>query len=156
MRHVSIGKRVGIVALVVSTLGVGITVYFDRTSDESLRFAQSAESIAFPLQEPLPRLTPAAPAPASTGSVIQAPPIDTLIGGLEARLAAEPNDASGWTLLAQSYAFVANTAEAENAVRRAVALGVDEQTLRDQVRRAERSAPPKDWVQEMIRPKSRE
>jgi cytochrome c-type biogenesis protein CcmH/NrfG len=68
-------------------------------------------------------------------------------------LVAQPRDARGWALLAQSYAFVANPAGAESAVQRAVALGVDEQTLRDQVRRAERSSPPQDWVQELIRRK---
>ena len=63
---------------------------------------------------------------------------------------------SGWTLLAQSYAFVANRERAETAVQHAVALGVDEPTLRARVQNAERSrapadAAPVDWVEATLR-----
>jgi cytochrome c-type biogenesis protein CcmH/NrfG len=73
------------------------------------------------------------------------------VQGLEARLEVEPNDAEGWTLLAQSYAFTSNEEAVERAVRRAVELGVDEAMLRERVAGAKRRAPPVDWVEEALR-----
>ena len=55
------------------------------------------------------------------------------MGGLEQRLAAKPDDVEGWALLAQSYAFMGDAAAANGAVKKAVALGMDEQTLRARV-----------------------
>jgi len=76
--------------------------------------------------------------------------VEVLNGRLEARLAEQPNDAKGWALLAQSYAFMGNRDAAETAVQRAVELGVEEQTLRDRVMVATRDQHPTDWVQQMI------
>jgi hypothetical protein len=42
-------------------------------------------------------------------------------------------------------------AEAQKALQRAVALGVDEATLRERVQSAQRSAAPVDWVEETLR-----
>jgi hypothetical protein len=151
-RRVALANQIGLVALAVWSLGVSIKLYVDRAPAGTPRLAQAADSIAWPLPEPLPLVGPT-PSAATPDGAVTAAPIESLIGGLEARLAAEPNDAGGWALLAQSYAFVANTTGVESAVERAVALGVDEQTLRAQVQRAERSVPPRDWVQEMIRPR---
>jgi hypothetical protein len=46
---------------------------------------------------------------------------------------------------------MANEEAVENAVRHAVALGVDEQTLRDRVGRAMRAAHGGDWVEQTLR-----
>ena len=45
---------------------------------------------------------------------------------------------NGWVLLAQSYAFLGDESQVEHAVQRAVALGVDEATLRDRINLAKR------------------
>jgi len=86
-----------------------------------------------------------------TGAAVQAAPVESLIGGLEARLAAAPDDSAGWALLAQSYAFVANRDGAETALQRAVGLGADEAALRERVQSAERRAAPVDWIEETLR-----
>jgi cytochrome c-type biogenesis protein CcmH len=82
---------------------------------------------------------------------VQAASVESLIGGLEARLAAQPNDAGGWALLAQSYAHIANEEGSEHALRRAVELGSDETALRERVEAAERGAQPIDWVERALR-----
>jgi hypothetical protein len=64
--------------------------------------------------------------------------VPSLIEGLERRLDAEPENASGWALLAQSYAFVGRTEETETALQHAVELGLDEQDLRLRVADARR------------------
>lgn len=95
------------------------------------------DSLVYPLApEPVPLR--AASAPAAAG--MQAGSVESLLAGLEARLAAQPNDANGWALLAQSYAYTANEEAGERAIRRAVELGVDEQALRERVALAKRSA----------------
>lgn len=71
-----------------------------------------------------------------------AAPVSSLIGGLEQRLADNPNDAKGWALLAQSYAFVGNTEGAERARQRAVELGFDDLALEQRVKLAERNPQP--------------
>lgn len=82
-------------------------------------------------------------ASSSDGSApMQAAPVSSLVGGLEQRLAAQPNDMDGWALLAQSYAFMGDAAAAEGAVKKAVALGMDEQALRSRVDSAMRGPHP--------------
>jgi cytochrome c-type biogenesis protein CcmH/NrfG len=66
-------------------------------------------------------------------------PVPSLIVGLAERLDADPSDARGWALLAQSYAFVGQLDSAEQALQRAVELGFDEAELRSRVASAERS-----------------
>jgi cytochrome c-type biogenesis protein CcmH/NrfG len=92
----------------------------------------------------------------SSGATAQAgttrvAPVDSLVGGLEARLAQNPRDANGWALLAQSYAFLGNAAAAERAMLEAVALGVDEPQLRERVGRAERVPHSGDWIEATLR-----
>lgn len=65
-------------------------------------------------------------------------PVPSLIGGLARRLENDPADAQGWALLAQSYAFVGDPVQAEQALRRAVELGFDEAELRQRVASAVR------------------
>jgi cytochrome c-type biogenesis protein CcmH len=72
------------------------------------------------------------------------------VSGLEARLAKQPNDAEGWALLAQSYAYTSNEEAVDRAVARAVALGAEESQLRERVANAKRSAHPGDWVEQAI------
>lgn len=64
--------------------------------------------------------------------------VPSLIEGLERKLRSDPEDASGWALLAQSYAFVGSGELAENALVRAVELGLDETDLRRRVEGARR------------------
>jgi cytochrome c-type biogenesis protein CcmH len=73
---------------------------------------------------------------------MQAAPVSSLVGGLEQRLAAQPNDADGWALLAQSYAFMGDAAAADGAIKKAAALGVDERELRARVDSAMRGPHP--------------
>jgi hypothetical protein len=87
----------------------------------------------------------------STTHRMEVAPVSSLIGGLEARLALEPKDASGWALLAQSYAFVGRTTEADAAMERAVRLGVDEASLRDRVASSAREAQAGNWIEQAIR-----
>lgn len=55
--------------------------------------------------------------------------VGTLIDGLEARLAASPEDAKGWLLLARSHDHLGNNEEAWNAYARARDLGMPDQSL---------------------------
>jgi predicted Zn-dependent protease len=146
-RRLALGNWIGVVALGAWCLGVAIKLYVDHSRRDGA--VESIESIAWPSPASSPLVSPA-PAPVPTAAGVQAEPVAALIGGLEARLEEHPEDAEGWALLAQSYAFVANEEAIEPAVQRAVALGVDEQMLRERVERAERSAHPTDWVERAI------
>lgn len=55
--------------------------------------------------------------------------VGTLIGGLEARLAENPDDAKGWILLARSHDHLGNNDEAWGAYSRARELGTTDETL---------------------------
>jgi cytochrome c-type biogenesis protein CcmH/NrfG len=148
-RRLTLANSIGLVALGLWAAAVAIKLYVDRAEDEAAAIARTSASIAWPLVEPLPALSPTSLREAS--APIQAAPVESLIGGLEARLAAEPEDSAGWALLAQSYAFVSNRDGAETALRRAVELGADEAALRERVRSAQRTAAPVDWVEETLR-----
>lgn len=63
------------------------------------------------------------------GKDAAAPPIEQLVERLESRLAEAPADASGWALLAQTYAWLGRMADAREAARRATELGVDAAVL---------------------------
>jgi len=77
---------------------------------------------------PSPAAQPSAAAP-----IQSAPPVDDLVGPLEMRLAANPDDVKGWRLLAQSYAFVGRMDDARVAAEKAVALGADAASLEAQI-----------------------
>lgn len=51
------------------------------------------------------------------------PSVASLVGGLEGRLANEPDDAKGWLLLAKTYQHLGRNADARSAYDKAVALG---------------------------------
>lgn len=95
--------------------------------------ARRAAALAWPgTRTPSPATAAALPAAGN------AAPIASLIGGLEQRLSERPNDAKGWALLAQSYAFVGDTDGAAQAAQRAVELGFDAQALDERVALARR------------------
>ena len=52
--------------------------------------------------------------------------VDSLLSGLESRLAADPEDAKGWLLLARSYDHLGKTADAWGAYSRAQKLGLSD------------------------------
>ena len=139
-RQMALGNWVGVVALAVWLVVVGAMKLFERPPGRS-ELVQSLDSLAWPVAEK----SPARPATVATAAgETKVPPVESLITGLEARLAAEPNDANGWALLAQSYAYTANEEAVARAVRRAVELGVDERELTERVTQAQKSAHP-DW-----------
>lgn len=146
-RRLTLANSIGLVALGLWGAAVAIKLYVDHAA--SAPVADTADPLAWLRTAPLP--TPPPTSASAAGTSVQAAPVESLIGGLEARLAAEPQDAAGWALLAQSYAFVANREGAETALQRAVALGADEATVRERVRSAERRAAPVDWIEETLR-----
>jgi hypothetical protein len=128
-------------ALVAWVVGVGIKVHLDRAASARDEAAAVA-GIAWPGDAPPPGspATGAAPPPASgASSPVQAAPVPSLVAGLEQRLKEHPDDAAGWALLAQSYAFMGDAAAADAALRKAAALGMDEAELRARVEGATRS-----------------
>ncbi len=89
--------------------------------------------------------------------ITSAPPVSSLVSGLQARLAENPEDAKGWALLAQSYAFMGDGPRAEEAIANAVKLGVDETDLRIRIGLATQSPRTPvaserqlDWVQRAL------
>jgi cytochrome c-type biogenesis protein CcmH len=143
-RRMPLGNFVGVIGLAVWLAGVGIALLVDRAPQGRSELVRSLDSVAWPvaIQSPLVAPAPTRPAPAAAGDGSQVASVESLIGGLEARLAAQPNDANGWALLAQSYAYTADDAALERAVKRAVELGVDEQSLRERVAGAKRTVHP--------------
>jgi hypothetical protein len=139
-RRMPLGNFVGVIGLVVWLAGVGIALLIDRAPQGRSELVRSLDSVAWPVAIQSPLVAPAAkrPVPATAGDAGVAS-VESLIGGLEARLAAQPNDANGWALLAQSYAYTADDAALERAVKRAVELGVDEQSLRERIADSKRS-----------------
>ena len=137
----------GALVLVAWVVGVGVKVGLDQQRDSRVSPAvASLPSIAWPSPDrPLAASARTADsvATASDGSTpVQAAPISSLVGGLEKRLAAQPDDVGGWALLAQSYAFMGDSAAADGAIKKAVALGMDEQGLRGRVDSALRGPHP--------------
>jgi cytochrome c-type biogenesis protein CcmH/NrfG len=143
-RRLQLKSWLGALVLVAWVVGVGVKVHFDRQLDSAVSPAVAAlPSIAWPSGD-RPPASVARPAAANTdGSTpTQVAPVASLVGKLEQRLSAQPDDVDGWALLAQSYAFMGDAAAAEGAVKKAVALGMDEQTLRSRVDSALRGPHP--------------
>jgi cytochrome c-type biogenesis protein CcmH/NrfG len=67
---------------------------------------------------------PAKPAKAGTAA-----PVEQLLSGLEQRLEQSPNDQAGWSLLAQTYAYLGRMEDARDAAAHAVELGADADQL---------------------------
>lgn len=87
---------------------------------------------------------------ADGSSTMDVAPVASLIGGLESRLAEQPDDAKGWALLAQSYAFVGRVEDAQSAVAHAVELGFDEASLQSRVQAATRELHGSNWIEQAI------
>jgi hypothetical protein len=144
-RRLQLKGWLGALVLVAWVVGVGVKVGLDRERDSRVSPVVAAlPSIAWP--SPDRPTGSSSRATESTGSdapvPTQAAPISSLVGGLEQRLAAQPNDMDGWALLAQSYAFMGDAAAANGAIKKAVALGMDEQALRARVDSAMRGPHP--------------
>ncbi len=147
-RRLRLRSWLGAFVLVAWVVGVGLKAHIDRAGEAEVEPRLAAlQSIAWPaspsgvagVKPPeIATALPDAPGPAAPAA-----PISSLIGGLQQRLAAHPDDASGWVLLAQSYGFMGDADAAEDAVRKAVALGVDERELRARVDDAMRGAGPR-------------
>jgi cytochrome c-type biogenesis protein CcmH len=135
----------GALVLVAWVVGVGVKVHFDRQADPGVTPAVAAlPNIAWPSSGRAEPTTGAAAvtSPVDGASPTQVAPVSSLVAGLEQRLAAQPDDVNGWALLAQSYAFMGDAAAADGAVKKAVALGMDEQALRARVDNAMRGPHP--------------
>lgn len=145
-RRLQLKSWLGALVLVLWVVGVGVKVHFDRQRDLRLSPAVAAlASIAWPSADRPSAGSlrmPDSVATADGSSPMQAAPVSSLVGGLEQRLAAQPNDADGWALLAQSYAFMGDAAAADGAIKKAAALGMDEQGLRARVESAMRGPHP--------------
>jgi hypothetical protein len=143
-RRLPLGNFVGVIGLAVWLAGVGVALLVDRAPQGRSELVRSLDSVAWPVAPQSPLVVPAAarPAAAAAGAGGQIASVESMIRGLEARLAAQPNDANGWALLAQSYAYTADDAALERAVKRAVELGVDEQSLRERIAGAKPSVHP--------------
>ncbi len=140
-RRMPLGNFVGVIGLAVWLAGVGVALLTDRAPEGGSESVRSLDAIAGPVPPQLPFFVPAVtrPALAAAGNSGEIASVESLIGRLEARLATQPNDGNGWALLAQSYAYTADDASLERAVRRAVELGVDESSLRERIADSKRS-----------------
>ncbi len=146
-RRLRLKSWLGALVLVAWVAGVGVKVHFDRQRDSRVTPAVAAlSSIAWPSSDrPLGSNAKTPDSMAASNDVstpTQAAPVSSLVGGLEQRLAAQPNDPDGWALLAQSYAFMGDAAAADAAIKKAAALGMDEQALRARVDSAMRGPHP--------------
>lgn len=155
MRSLSSGHSAILVGVTMWMTASAVVWWRSPSTPASVEFrgrsqlVQSLDSLAWPDTTKAPS---AAVRTEATG--LRAAPVESLVDGLEARLAAQPNDANGWALLAQSYAYTADEERAEQAVQRAVALGFDEGALRERVAGAERSQGSGDWFDRVMPTKS--
>ena len=139
----------GAFVLVAWVVAVGVKVHFDRAGESRL---SALPSIAWPSMGTAEKELARAPvlnqavradeAGRDGNAATQVAPVSSLVGGLEKRLAAQPDDVEGWALLAQSYAFMGDAAAADGALKRAVSLGMDEQSLRARIDTAMRGPHP--------------
>ena len=141
-RRLPLGNFVGVIGLAVWLAGVGVALLVDRAPQGRSELVRSLNSVAWPVAPQSPLVAAARPAADAAGAGEHIASVESMISGLEARLAAQPNDANGWALLAQSYAYTADEAALERAVKRAVELGVDEQSLRERIAGAKPNAHP--------------
>lgn len=72
----------------------------------------------------------------NTATASSAPPVSSLVGRLQEKIAADPQNLGHRTLLVQTYAFLGDQRAAEEALSEAIALGADENQLRAQLHAA--------------------
>ncbi len=123
-------------AVLAAAVGVGVTIHHSNRPKEDDLVAAALSMGPSPLTA---QPTVTATRARGTTSSTDIPGVASMIGGLEQRLAAEPNDLKGWVLLAQSYAFIGNTTAADHAISQAVQLGADEAALTERVSLTTRS-----------------
>jgi cytochrome c-type biogenesis protein CcmH/NrfG len=99
--------------VIVTILGVGGTMYWAANANEAVSHPTSAAQPQVQTQD-------------APEKAVKAGSVSTLITGLQARLAENPDDAKGWLLLAKSYEYLGDPAEARDAYARAVALGISD------------------------------
>jgi hypothetical protein len=90
-RRMALGNWIGVVALAVWLVVVAAMQFFERPQARS-ELVQSMDSLAWPVATESPLVRPTS---AATAAGVQAAPVESLITGLEARLAAQPDDANG-------------------------------------------------------------
>ena len=141
-RRLRLRSWLGAFALVAWVVGVGVKVHLDRARESQVEPRVAAlPSIAWPEATSGESAASTLTSNSTDASQpLQAAPISSLVGGLEQRLSANPEDVAGWVLLAQSYAFMGDAGAADRAVRKAVALGADEQELRARIADATRGS----------------
>jgi hypothetical protein len=135
-KNMRLGNWLGCAVVFVWLSATGVKLYRDHIGDTPGidRMLTASAGMSF-----TPNPNRRAPAPLSASSSIGS--VDSMIAGLEAKLAANPEDAKGWALLAQSYSFIGDAAGTERALARAVALGFDAGDLRARVEHARRDTP---------------
>lgn len=139
-----------VLAFTVPLLALGLAAYL--RDDQSGVIATSMDIYSMPWPGGSTMTQPVAEEPTTS-----APPVSSLVDGLQARLEENPEDVNGWALLAQSYAFMVDGPRAEEAIANAVELGFDEADLRNRVELASQSSRTLidserqlDWVQRAI------
>lgn len=122
----------GVLALPVLGFGVAVTsTGGGGTRASSSQALGAVSSIAWPESTPAGVPPPGHPATAAGSSTVAS--VSSLVGGLKARLQQSPDDPNGWALLATSLAFTGDQAGAEQAMEKAVSLGVDAEALRKRI-----------------------
>ena len=118
------GKRLYIFLLVAMSAGCNSS----RPADEPLVAGIANEDVEIVRSWLSAQSSPAVvPTSASKSSAVA--PVGDMLAGLESRLAQNPDDVSGWRLLAQSYAYVGRMQEAQAAADEAVRLGANREQL---------------------------
>ena len=87
------------------------------------------------------RATPMRAVPAASAGKLAS--VESLVGGLETRLASDPTDGKGWLLLAKSYDHLGRGQEAREAYDRAASLGMAD--ARFEMTLAQRTFAAEDW-----------
>lgn len=135
--------------------GVGGKFLFDAAAGRaSANPADSVPSVAWPGPRASADGASTAPSPVTAASTRDGKPVvgsvESMIAPLKARLEKHPRDPKGWALLAQSYAYVGDDADAEQAIARAAAQGVDAKALRARVAAVGRSHAHSNWVADAL------
>ncbi len=85
--------------------------------------------------------TPASSAPVASAGKLAS--VESLVGGLETRLASDPSDGKSWLLLAKSYDHLGRSEEARDAYDKAASLGTTD--ARFEMTLAQRAFTAEDW-----------
>lgn len=121
---------IGILLLPLVAVSAARIFHNSGSSDSEAASIEALTTVAWPG----PTVPEARTSTAATSTSVA--PVETLIERLVERLAANPGDAKGWALLAQSYAFLGDTASAEPALQKAVELGLPEDDMRRRIEMA--------------------